>query len=632
MSFARPDLLFLVLLAPLLLAAAVLLHGRRRRRIAGALGEPRLLARLGGDALLRFPVSRLLLVPLAGACLALAAAGPQWGFTAVEGRAQSLNIVLAADVSKSMLAPDLEPNRLERARLFTRRLLRELPGDRFGLVAFAGHAYVLSPLTVDHSALQLYIDALDPHMMSEGGSSIAAALNQASDLVRASDAAGDRVVVLLTDGEDNAQGIDAVRAAADRTARAGVRVIAVGIGTTRGSTIPEVDPVTGLDVGVVRDEYGEVVLSRLDEDALRMIASRTGGSYVRLDDAGAVGRVVAELHGLQRGAGDQLSRLQPRDRFALFVALALLLLALDALIAVAQRSRRTVAGVSYAEAPVPGSEAAAAVAASADAAAAGGAAGGSSESGGRRGTGGRRGRAAALVAVLAVSLGFGIGDIERGNRLYREGRYEEAVEAYQRALDAGRRTPELRYNLGTALLALGRFDEAEQHLQTALEGVDPELRRRSFYNLGNRFLLDGRAEQDLQRQGGLLDAAIEAYRRALRLAPADVQAKWNLELALRDREENEQQQQQQPQQQDQDPQSDQDDEQQRQDLPGAGSAAGQAPSQAGEGADPGSDAEERPMSREQADRILSAIEQDERELAREKLQRGQRRTPVLRDW
>jgi Ca-activated chloride channel homolog len=582
-SFARPDLLPLVLFVPAILALALWLYARRRRRIALAFSDAQLLERLGGRALLRFPAARLVVLVTAGAALAVAAAGPRWGVRATEGRALALNVVIAADISKSMLAQDVEPNRLERARLFSRRLLRELSGDRFGLVVFAGRAYVLSPLTVDQSAIELYLDALDPNMVSQGGSSLAAAITQATDLVRGSEAeGGDRAIVLLSDGEALEEA-DAVRAAAERAARAGVKIIAVGVGTAAGSTIPEIDPGTGEEVGLKRDEFGQIVVSRLDSDLLRGVAERTGGVYVRLDDASAMGSVVAELRRLQRAEGDQARRLEPRERFALFAALALLLLIIDAVRA----------GPSL-RLPVP-----------------------------------RLPRAAVVVLLLAAVVGAGIGDVERGNRLYREGRYAEAAEAYERVVAAGKASPQVHYNLGTALLALGRFQDAERQFQAALQGVDPELRQRTFYNLGNRFLEEGRRQQELTQQAGLLDAAIEAYRRALRVAPGDVDAKWNLELALRDREENEQQRQSMPQQQQQDPsQQDQD----QQDQQGGGSGGSGPQGEAGEGRDRGSSSEQQPMSQEQADRILSALEQDERELAREKLQRGQRRTPVLRDW
>jgi Ca-activated chloride channel homolog len=334
---------------------------------------------------------------------------------------------------------------------------------------------------------------------------------------------------------------------------------------------------------------------------MRMIAGSTGGSYVRMDDAAAVSRTVAALRGLQRAEGSTTRRVEPRDRFALFATVGALLLALDALLAAAGGGR-------------------------APALPAGIAAGG----GGVRPSRRRAARAAVILLVLLAGSGFGIGDLERGNRLYRDGRYEEAVAAYQQVIASGRATPDVQYNLGTALLALGRYEEAQRHFETALQGVQPELRQRTFYNLGNRFLQEGRGEGDLQRQGALLDAAIEAYRSALRMTPGDPDAKWNLELALRDRDRNEQQQSM-PQQQD--PQSGGGDDQQQQERAegqGSGSDASQGPS--GSGADAGASMEQQPMSQAEADRILSAIEQDERELTREKLRRGQRTTPVLRDW
>ena len=595
MTFARPEVVPLVVVLPGVLAIALALYARRRRRIAALFGDSTMLARLGGAELTRFPLLRLTLICVAGASLAFAAAGPRWGVKAAEGTALAMNVVLATDISRSMLAEDIDPNRLERARLFSRRVLRELRGDRFGLVVFAGRAYVLSPLTIDHSAIELYIDALDPNMVSQGGSSLAAALAQATDVARGSEAgAGDRAVLLLSDGEALEEA-DAVLAAAERAARADVKVITVGIGTPRGATVPDVDPATGSVVGVKRDEYGEVVVSRLDEDLLRDVANRTGGAYVRMDDAAGLARVISELRTMQRGEGQQTQRVEARERFWIFALVSLLLLALDTLLYGVRRRPARAAPATR----VNGATAA------------------------------RYTRAAMLALVLFSSNGFGIGDFERGNRLYRAGKYEEAIAAYQKVLERGRPTPQLHYNMATALLALGRYQDAEPHFDAALQGVEPELRQRTFYNLGNRFLRDAREQTDLQQQGGLLDGAIEAYKRALRLTPEDLDAKWNLELALRDKEENEQQQQNSP-QQSQNQQSENEDQQQQQSQ--GGGSGGSPSQQSGAGQEGGASMEQRPMSQEQADRILSAVEQDERELTREKLRRGQRRTPVLRDW
>ena len=592
MTFGRPELLPLVLILPLLSALAIWAYARRRRRVAEALGDAALVERLGAGDLRRFPWTRLLLVTGAAASLGIAAADPRWGMRVADEVSRSLDMVVAVDVSKSMYATDLQPSRLEAERLLLRRLLRDLPGDRIGLVVFAGRAYVLSPLTVDHGALNLYVDALDPGIVSQGGSSVAAAITQATDLVRGSEESGGRrVIVLLTDGEAHEDRSD-IEAAADRAARAHVAIFTVGVGSARGAPVPDRDPVTGQVAGYKQDESGEVVISRMDPELLGSIAERTGGAFVRLDEPGAAGRVTQGLRRLDRTEGPAGRTVQLQERFAWFVALGLLLLALDAVRAspAHMASLRALGSVFQ-----------------------------------RRTH--RSAHTAALLLVLLTHAGWGIGDVERGNRLYRAGRYAEAVEAYREALADGEDSPQLQYNLGTALLRLGRYQEAQAHLQRALSGVEAEVQRRSFFNLGSRFLEEGRSPTSTGAPGELLGSAIEAYKRALRLRPNDEDAKWNLELALRQQEQQQQNQ--------------QDDESENQQQPQSGD---ESEDRAGQGGGQGSndpsqnEPDSRPdqpggeMSQDQADRILSAVEQDERELTREKLRKGQRRTPVRKDW
>ncbi|MGH7554760.1 MAG: VWA domain-containing protein, partial [Longimicrobiales bacterium] len=332
MSFARPELIWLAAALPVLVALGVWAYARRRAFVARTLGDPSLVRRLGAGDLERFPRVRLAVLCLAAAALGFAAAGPRWGQRTTLDEASTLNVVLAMDISKSMLATDVEPNRLERERLFARRMVRELSGDRLGMVVFAGRAYVLAPLTVDHGALNLYLDALDPEMVSQGGSSMASAITQATDLARGSEeAGGDRAIVVITDGEATEEQ-DGIRAAADRAARAGVTVFTVGVGTERGSPIPERDPRTDEITGYKRDpDSGEVHVSRMDEKMLRDVAETTGGEYVALANAGSLDALLSSLRGLERSAAKGGRRVEQPDRFAIFVGIALLLLALDAL-------------------------------------------------------------------------------------------------------------------------------------------------------------------------------------------------------------------------------------------------------------------------------------------------------------
>lgn len=226
-----------------------------------------------------------------------------------------------------------------------------------------------------------------------------------------------------------------------------------------------------------------------------------------------------------------------------------------------------------------------------------------------------------VLLLLTLTTGGVLGGLERGNRLYRDGKFMEAVEEYRAALADGETSPALRYNLGTALLQLGRYDEAEEHLRAALDVVDPALRERVYYNMGQRYLLQARQGDDPQAAAALYDAAVEAYRQALRLRPSDADARWNYELALRERDQQQGGGGGQP---DQDQDGGQDPQEQN-------GPRGQGSGQQGD-TQPGQGGASSPMSQEQAERLLNAIEQDERDLFQEKLQKGQRRTRTERDW
>jgi Ca-activated chloride channel family protein len=586
MTFTERDLLFLVVLLPALVAFGISRYARRRRRVAAALGDARLLPRLGAAGLQRFPWLRMALLVTAAVSLGVAAAGPRWGVSEERRESRTRSIVLAIDISKSMLARDLQPNRLERERIVARRVLRELAADRIGLVVFAGRAYILSPLTSDHSALQLYVDALDPEMVSQGGSSVAAALNQATDLARGpTGRAQGAAVVLMSDGEALEEEEEVLQATR-RAARSGVTVHTVGFGTEAGSRIPDYALGSRDLTGYKKDPLGNTVVTRLDERLLRTVAEEAGGRYFRADQPGAAASLLRELRDLERSTGEARNRMERKDRSWWFIALALALVVLDHVLT---RRREHRSGSALLRGAVPMRRAA--------------------------------------VFLLFALVAWSIGELERGNRHYRAGRYAQAVREYEAALRKGVNSPELHYNLATALLQLGRAEEADPHFQRAAQARDPVLRQRVHFNTGYRHLEAGRSGGEKAAQQ--LEAAIESYKHALRSRPDDQDAKWNLELALREQEKQKDSPQsggsESPQSQGSDA-----DQQTRARSGGAGSTPAQ--SSAGQGQDQGSTMQNRPMSREQADRILSAIEQDERELTREKLRKGQRRTAVARDW
>ncbi|HEX9106605.1 MAG TPA: tetratricopeptide repeat protein [Longimicrobiales bacterium] len=244
------------------------------------------------------------------------------------------------------------------------------------------------------------------------------------------------------------------------------------------------------------------------------------------------------------------------------------------------------------------------------------------------------------VLLLAASLvAFGIGDKERGNRLYRQGKYAEAAAAYAAALKGGDDSPELHYDYATTLLQLRRFDEADQHFRAALKNVEPSLRQRTLYNLGNRYLYPAWAAkrgQPAPAAAGMpgsagapgaaspaveppdtkaqLDAAVKAYEQALRINSRDGWAKWNLELALKEQKK----------------QGGGGGQQQKKGG-GGGGGGQQKPQPQGQGNQSGQP-QPNQMSQSQAERILSAAENDERQLYKDKVKKGNREVPVARDW
>ena len=207
MTFDAPLLLFLAPALGLALGFAAWLGRRQRIR----------LARRWSPALGRLARGRgawgPLVMGLVGALAAIALAGPRWGRTEIHTETRALSLVFAVDISRSMLAEDAAPNRLQRAVRESRRLIQDLDGDRLGLIAFAGRSYILAPLTVDGSAIRMYLDALDPDLASEGGTSLASVLAQGAEVLGATTDAADKVLVVFTDGEAHDTLTEVVQAA-----------------------------------------------------------------------------------------------------------------------------------------------------------------------------------------------------------------------------------------------------------------------------------------------------------------------------------------------------------------------------------------------------------------------------------
>ncbi|MGB5694928.1 MAG: VWA domain-containing protein [Polyangiales bacterium] len=347
MSWADPYALWL--LAALPIAVGALWWGAtRRERATEMFGRKATVETLIAGKARWWRLLRAGLVILGAALVIVAFAGPQYGSRTRVLRKRGIDIVIALDFSKSMLAQDVHPSRIKRAKAELERLLSDLDGDRVGLVAFAGDAMAF-PMTIDYSAVRLFLRDLGPMDMPVGGTAIGKALIASKRLIessnegRADDNGVDhraKVVLLLTDGEDH-EG-DPI-AAAEELKAAGIRVYAVGIGSGSGEPIPSYTA-DGTLAGHMKDENGRLVMTSLspeNEDILKRIASITGGEYVRAEE-GTVGvtEIRAELAKLQ--ASEQKARRVTvhENRFALALLPGFLLILLEAILPEAWIVRR----------------------------------------------------------------------------------------------------------------------------------------------------------------------------------------------------------------------------------------------------------------------------------------------------
>jgi Ca-activated chloride channel homolog len=319
MTFGEPLWFFGLLVLPVL-AGLIWYTDRGRQKRLEKLVAARLVPELTDSvASLRRLIKRLLFLGTLACCL-MALARPQFGFVEQEITTRGRDIVLAIDTSKSMLSTDVVPNRLTRAKLAAQDIVDAMRGNRLALVAFAGASQVEAPLTLDYQTVIDTLNQLSTTTVERGGTDITSAI-QSAELVLGKSEDSYRAVVLLTDGEDLEE--DSV-AAAKESARSGIRIFTVGIGTPEGSFIP---------IGPGRDQYlrdrtGQLVRSRLDERRLKDIAQQTGGFYVHLDN-GAIARLIKEgLQKLTERNIDQRSMRIPieRYRWPLLLGLALLLL------------------------------------------------------------------------------------------------------------------------------------------------------------------------------------------------------------------------------------------------------------------------------------------------------------------
>jgi Ca-activated chloride channel family protein len=252
---------------------------------------------------------RFLLVALLLSTVAMA--GPRYGTELLDVERVGADLVIALDISASMLAEDFKPTRLEEAKRAVQSLVAGLKGDRVALVSFAGAAAIMCPLTSDYSALRLFLDLAKPGYIPQGGTNIGDALDLSARLLE-QNSDRDRAVILITDGEDHAGNIDAGLA---HLADKGVKVYTVGIGSPEGTLIPLYDD-AGRVTGYKKDQRGELIQTRLDAAGLQKIAEATGGRFYQVDPTGrSVDDILVEIGALQKGAYAEQSLFRYKNRY-----------------------------------------------------------------------------------------------------------------------------------------------------------------------------------------------------------------------------------------------------------------------------------------------------------------------------
>jgi Ca-activated chloride channel family protein len=321
MTFANPQFLIALLLVP---AAALFLLwvGKQRQRALARLGDPSLIQRLSATVNGRGRRWQAALSLFALAMLIVAIARPQWGSEVQEVDQEGLQVMVALDVSQSMLAQDIQPSRLDRAKLEIRDLALQLQGDEIGIVPFSGAAFVQVPLTSDYTTALTYLRDAGPGLISRPGTVIGDAIRTASEAFDPK-LASQKVLVVMTDGEDVES--DPL-AAAQKAAEQGVLIYTIGFGTPEGEMVPETDQ-SGRVVGYKQDAQGNPAISRMDEATLQAIAAAAGGQYYRATPGGSeLASLLAEIDGLQRAQVQSRQTVQMIERYQIFLALAFLAL------------------------------------------------------------------------------------------------------------------------------------------------------------------------------------------------------------------------------------------------------------------------------------------------------------------
>lgn len=480
---------------PLLVAALFFLLSWKKRT-AARMGDPGLIRQLIGN----FSPSRFMIKAIAAilafGVIILAAANPQKPGAMENVQRKGVDVMLVLDVSKSMLAKDIKPSRLDKAKQFMLLLTERLSNDRIGLILFAGRAYLQMPLTSDHGAARMYIQDASPDAVPTQGTVIGEALKMANTAFNSKERKY-KSIVLISDGEDHDP--EALKEA-QQLAQNGVMINTVGIGSPEGSTI--IDPATN---ELKKDEQGNTVISKLNEAELQQLSNTTNGEYIRLDNIDdALITMSQRIDSAEKKSMSDSEFIDYISYFQWLAGAALLLLLVEFFFSERRRERN---GTTKRE---------------------------------ENGATSLSPRTAMLilgimVAGLNTSAQSGDAQLRSGNRYYKKKQIDQSLRQYQSAVQQAPDNPTANYNLGNAQFRKNNYDEASHSYDASIKNSpgDKAMQEKGYYNKGVSMIKQKKLQE-----------SIDAWKEALKRDATDADARENLEKALMQQKQQQQQQQQ----------------------------------------------------------------------------------------
>ena len=474
--FEEPIYLYLLAVIPVLALVRWLLERKQHKRLR-KFGDPELLSQLMPDVSRWRPAAKFWTLEAALALLIVMIARPQMGTRISHDKRTGIETIIAMDISNSMLAEDVAPSRLDRTKMMVENLVDNFTDDKIGLIVFAGDAFVQLPITSDYVSAKMFLSDIHPSLMATQGTDIATAINMATNSFTQQQGVG-KAIIVVTDGEDHEGG--ALEAAKDAKKK-GMRVYVLGVGSPNGAPIP-------LGNGnYMKDRTGNTVMTKLNEEMCRQVAEAGGGAYIHVDNnSNAQQQLDNELSKLTKKEMQSTIYSDYDEQFQAFGIIALILLIIE--ICILDRKNPLARRINIF---------------------------------------GRRQRTATVLLLLfAATVAVAQTDrqyVNSGNKLFRNGQFDQAEVAYRKAIEKNPRNPQAHYNLGNALMAQKKDSAAVQSLQKSTELETSKIRKAmAFHNMGV-----------VCQQHKMYGEAIEAYKSALRLNPKDDATRYNLELCKR---------------------------------------------------------------------------------------------------